>query len=97
VDAAPRQIERKIAVARTIQWICFVLVVGPVGCVIIYLAALFAGEDSEGQEWIATGDMSYVVIGGSILLIPLLGFLGAWARKIELRHKLGAYRTKGRE
>ena len=91
MDAATRQIERKIAVARTIQWICFVLVAGPVGCVIIYLAALFKGEDSEG---LATGDMSYVVIGGSILLIPLLGFLGAWARKVELRHKLGAYRPR---
>jgi hypothetical protein len=97
VDAESGQIERKIAVAGTIQWICFALVVVPVACGIIYLAVELAGQRSEDQGWIALGAMPYLYIGGPILLIPLLGFLGAWGWKVELRHKLGAYRPKGRE
>lgn len=94
MNATAREIERKIGVARTIQWICFALVVGPVACFAIYLAMQLAGQSPESQGWIGLGAMGYVVIGGPLLLIPLLGFLGAWGWKVELRYKLGAYRPK---
>ena len=83
--------------ARTIQWICFVLIAGPVGCGIIYLEVQSARHSSEDMGWIALGAMPYVAIGGPLLLIPLVGFLEAWRRKVELRNKLRAYRPKGSE